>query len=94
MAALGVFGSAVAYTLFYVLLGDFRASQLAVLQWVTPVVGVVEAALWLRHLPSWEKTGSAALIIACAVLLLRLPNDDIGATSERMSPLTLKITPL
>ena len=92
IAVLAIFGSAVAYTLLYILLSGFRASQVAVLQWLTPVVGVGEAAVWLHHLPTWEKAGSAALIVVCAVLLLRMKADDPAITSEGMSPLTLKIT--
>ena len=92
ITVLAIGGSAIAYALFYQLLGTLRASQVAVLQWLTPVIGVLEAALWLQHWPSWEKAGAAALVIACAVLLLRIRTDSPDITSGDVSPLTLKIT--
>jgi drug/metabolite transporter (DMT)-like permease len=92
VVTLAISGSAVAYMLFYSLLRGFRASQIAILQWLTPVVGVGEAAIWLRHFPSWEKAASAVAIVVCAVLLLRMKPDDPTEAPQGISPLTFKIT--
>ena len=92
VAALGILWSAIAYLIFYALLGPLRASQVAVMQWLTPVVGVIEAAVWLRHLPEWGKAAGAALAVICAVLMLRMPADASSPSEDDPTPLTLKIT--
>lgn len=84
---LGVFGSAAAYCLFYSALQDLKASQISVVQWLIPAVGIAETALWFRHLPEWASLAGGLLAIGCAVTLLY-------ASKQDDSTLTLQITNL
>jgi drug/metabolite transporter (DMT)-like permease len=88
LVLLGLTGSAAAYLIFYRLLRYYRASQISAVQWLIPVVGVTETAIWLRHLPAWDSVAGGALAVACGVLLLRVHPGELDGSD----PLTLKIT--
>ncbi len=82
---LGVFGSAAAYCLFYVALRDLKVSQVSVVQWLIPAVGILETAILFRHLPEWGSLAGGMLAIGSAVVLLY-------DSKEGDTPLTLQIT--
>ena len=82
---LGAFGSAGAYCLFYVALRDLKVSQVSVVQWLIPAVGILETAILFRHLPEWGSLAGGMLSIGSAVVLLY-------AAKQGDTPLTLQIT--
>lgn len=83
--SLGVPGSAVAYYLFYSALQAVKASQIAVVQWLIPAVGIAETALLFRHLPEWGSLAGGLLAIGSAITLLY-------ASKQGDTTLTLQIT--
>ena len=82
---LGAFGSAGAYCLFYVALRDLKVSQVSVVQWLIPAVGILETAILFKHLPEWGSLAGGMLSIGSAVVLLY-------AAKQGDTPLTLQIT--
>ena len=85
VVVLGIFGSAAAYCLLYASLRELRASQVAVVQWLIPAVGIVETACWFRHLPEWGSLAGGLLAIGSAIAILQAPK-------QGDAPLTLQIT--
>ncbi len=83
--SLGLFGSAIAYFLFYSCLLEENAVSVSVIQWLLPVVGISETSLVFHHLPPWDAVAGGLLAIACVLITLRS-----GADTDR--PLTLRIT--
>jgi len=82
LAFLTVFGSVIAFTVYYWLLGKMHAYQLSTLNLVVPVVAMGEGALLLRErLP--------VLMIAACVLILVSVATVLRAENE--SPLTLGV---
>ncbi len=85
--ALGIFGGAIAYSGFYWLLLNANPSQAATVQWLVPVVGVGETAVWLRHLPPWDSAFGGIVAVASTLFMFSNSRQDDG-------PLTLEITSL
>jgi drug/metabolite transporter (DMT)-like permease len=83
--ALGILASALAHCGFYWLLANTDPSQAAAVQWLVPVVGLIESAILLRHLPPWDSLLGGIVSVSSAILMFRSP-------IQGDSPLTLKIT--
>jgi drug/metabolite transporter (DMT)-like permease len=71
LICLGLAGSAISYLILYRLLCYYRASQITAVQWLIPIVGVLETAVMFRRLPAWDSCAGAALAVVCAVFILR-----------------------
>jgi len=82
---LAVLGNALAYPLYYWLLGQLESFQLTAVAWAVTVVGVAEGLFWLRGTPSWRILAGIAITLASLAALLRSRRGDD-------SPLTLRVT--
>ncbi len=63
--------TAAAYPLYYRLLQTLEPAQLAVSEWLQTLVAIFESAVLMHQRPGWPMVGAAAVLIGCAVLLLR-----------------------
>lgn len=73
---LSVFGSVVAFTLYFWLLKQMEPYKLATLQLVVPVIAVGEGFALLREPLSWTMLGGAGVVLASVVLVLRVRGDE------------------
>jgi drug/metabolite transporter (DMT)-like permease len=64
LAYLSVFGSAMTFTLYYWLLRHVRASHVALIAYVTPVIAVVTGVLFLDEPLTTRVLVGGALVIA------------------------------
>ena len=71
VAALGLLGSALAYVLFFRLIGDIGATRAQTVSLLVPLFGVLWSTLFLAEPLTWRLLGSGALIIGGTVLVIR-----------------------
>ena len=79
---LTVFGSVIAFSVYYWLLGKMQAYQLSTINLVVPVVAMAEGALLLRERLPVLMIAACVLVIASVAVVLR---------AEDESPLTLRV---
>jgi drug/metabolite transporter (DMT)-like permease len=68
--------TAVAYPLYYRLLQSLEPAQLAISEWLQTLVAISESAILLHVRPGWPMLGAAAVLVGCAVALLRGDSDQ------------------
>ena len=71
LLTLGILISGITLPLLYWLLTEVEAWHAALLQWISTLVAVAEAALFLRFRPSFEELVGAVCIIGATLWLLR-----------------------
>ena len=90
LAFLVVFGSVLAFSLYYWLLARMHPYQLATITLVTPVIAMAEGALLFREPAPWLMIGAAALVLASVAVVLRAEDD--GSLSLELNPRRTEIT--
>ena len=73
---LAVFGAAVAFPLYYWLLGRTESFELTAVQWVVTVLGVAEGLVLVREAPSLRMGAGTAIVAASLATLCRAGNGD------------------
>jgi drug/metabolite transporter (DMT)-like permease len=74
---LAVVGGAPAYTAYFWLLQRLQAFQVATLQWIEPLVAMIEAALFLRLRLSFSMlAGSVVTLVSVLIVMLARADDD------------------
>ncbi|AXC15891.1 Permease of the drug/metabolite transporter (DMT) superfamily [Acidisarcina polymorpha] len=81
-----IFGSVLAFPLYYWLLRHLQSYQVTSSQWVVTLVGVAEGLILLHETPTWRAVAGMALMAASLAVLWR--NKPGGDT-----PLTIQIMP-
>ena len=76
LAFLTVFGSAVAFSVYYWLLGKMPAYQLSTINLVVPIIAMAEGALLLRERVPLLMIGAAALVLMSVATVLRAEHDE------------------
>jgi drug/metabolite transporter (DMT)-like permease len=75
---LTVFGSVVAFSLYYWLLGSMRAYQLSTVNLVVPIVAMTEGALLLREAVPLVMVGCAVLVLVSVAVVLRAEDEEVA----------------
>jgi putative membrane protein PagO len=83
LAVLGVLGSALPYVLYFWLLHRVEAYQLATVQWIVPLVGLVETAIFLRIGLSSSIIAGAVVTLGCVLVVTRARQEDDNTVSLR-----------
>lgn len=73
---LAVFGSAIAFSLYYWLLAEMQAYQLSTTNLVVPIVAIAEGALFLREPVPLIMIGAALLVLIAVASVLRAETDE------------------
>jgi probable blue pigment (indigoidine) exporter len=75
---LAVVGGALAYATYFWLLQRLEAYQVGTLQWVEPLVAILESALFLRLGLSFKMIAGSLITLVCLVLVMRarVADDD------------------
>jgi len=76
LAFLTIFGSVIAFSVYYWLLGKMQAYQLSTINLVVPIVAMAEGALLLRERLPVLMVGAAVLVLVSVATVLRA--DDEG----------------
>lgn len=76
---LTIFASAIAYSLFYWLLGTMDAYRLSTANLVVPIVAMAEGALLLQEPLPLAMVGSAALVLISVAIVLRAENEGVAS---------------
>ena len=82
---LSIFGSVVAFTVYFWLLKQVEPYKLATMQLIVPLVAVTEGALLLHEALTWRMLAGAAIVLASVLMVMRVrPEDEqlITLTSE------------
>jgi drug/metabolite transporter (DMT)-like permease len=69
MLALGVLGTAIAFTVYYKLLERANASYVSMTTYMIPVFGVILGAIFLNEAVTWERVGGCALILVGVMIV-------------------------
>jgi drug/metabolite transporter (DMT)-like permease len=83
LVVLGVWGGAAPYVLYFWLLQRAEAYQLATVQWIVPLVGLVESAVSLRIGLSYSIIGGAVVTLGSALVVTRARLEDDNTVSLR-----------
>jgi drug/metabolite transporter (DMT)-like permease len=83
VVVLGVLGSAVPYVLYFWLLQRVEAYQLATVQWIVPLAGLVESAAFLRIGLSYSIIAGAVVTLGCVLVVTRARQEDDNTVSLR-----------
>jgi drug/metabolite transporter (DMT)-like permease len=75
---LTVFGSVVAFSIYYWLLSNMRAYQLSTVNLVVPIVAMAEGALLLREAVPLVMVGSAVLVLVSVAMVLRAEDEEVA----------------
>lgn len=70
-ATLGLVVNAAGYGLYYTLLRSLEPAQLAVTQWLQPLVAIGESAWMLGRTPGWMMSVAGLVLVTCTILRLR-----------------------
>lgn len=73
---LAVFGSVIAFSLYYWLLASMQAYQLSTTNLVVPIVAIAEGALFLREPVPLVMIGAALLVLIAVGSVLRAESDE------------------
>lgn len=73
---LAVFGSVIAFSLYYWLLARMEAYQLSTTNLVVPIVAIAEGALFLREPVPLVMLGAALLVLIAVAVVLRAENNE------------------
>jgi len=73
---LAVFGSVIAFSLYYWLLAHMEAYQLSTTNLVVPIVAIAEGALFLREPVPLTMVGAALLVLIAVAVVLRAESDE------------------
>jgi drug/metabolite transporter (DMT)-like permease len=73
---LTIFGSVVAFSVYYWLLGKMQAYQLSTINLVVPIIAMAEGALLLRESVPLLMIGAAALVLVAVATVLRADDDE------------------
>lgn len=73
---LAVFGSVIAFSLYYWLLVHMQAYQLSTTNLVVPIVAIAEGALFLREPVPLVMLGAALLVLIAVAVVLRAENNE------------------
>jgi putative membrane protein PagO len=80
---LAVVGGAIAYAIYFWLLQRLSAHQVATVQWVEPLVAILESAVFLRIGLSISMIAGAGVTLVCLWLVLRARSEDDDTVSLR-----------
>jgi drug/metabolite transporter (DMT)-like permease len=75
---LTVFGSVVAFSLYYWLLRNMRAYQLSTVNLVVPIVAMAEGALLLREAVPLVMVSCAVLVLVSVAMVLRAEDEEVA----------------
>jgi drug/metabolite transporter (DMT)-like permease len=87
---LTVFGSVVAFSLYYWLLGSMRAYQLSTVNLVVPIVAMAEGALLLREAVPLVMVGCAVLVLVSVAMVLRAEEEEVAMLGLVVPEMELK----
>ena len=73
---LTIFGSIVAFSVYYWLLGEMHAYQLSTINLVVPIIAMAEGALLLRERVPLLMMGAGALVLVAVATVLRAEDDQ------------------
>jgi len=80
---LSVFGSVIAFTLYYWLLRRMEPYRLAIMQLLLPIVAVSEGALLLREALTWQMAVAFVIVLGSVVVVMRSSEMDEKPVSLR-----------
>lgn len=85
---LTIFGSIIAFSVYYWLLGKMHAYQLSTINLVVPIIAMAEGALLLRERVPLLMIGAGALVLVAVATVLRAEDDqaavlNLGAQAEQ-----------
>jgi drug/metabolite transporter (DMT)-like permease len=80
---LGVLGAALPYVLYFWLLQKWEAYQLATVQWIVPLVGLVETAVALRIGLSYTILAGSLVTLGSVLMVMRARLEDDNTVSLR-----------
>ncbi len=75
LAVTGMAG-AVGFVLYYWLLREMEAYQVATLQWTAPLVAIIEGVVAMRASPPWSVLAGAVVVLGCTVVTICIPSGD------------------
>jgi drug/metabolite transporter (DMT)-like permease len=81
VAFLVVVAGAPAYATYVWLLQALEAYQVGTVQWIEPLVAILESALFLRLGLSFSMVGGSLVTLACLVLVMRARGEDDNTVS-------------
>jgi drug/metabolite transporter (DMT)-like permease len=81
VAFLAVVGGAVAYATYFWLLERMEAHQVATLQWIQPLVAILESALFLRIGLSFRMVAGSLIALLCVLLVVHARAEDDNPVS-------------
>jgi drug/metabolite transporter (DMT)-like permease len=81
VAFLAVVGGAVAYATYFWLLERMEAHQVATLQWIQPLVAILESALFLRIGLSFRLVAGSLIALLCVLSVARARAEDDDTVS-------------
>lgn len=77
LAFLTIFGSVVAFSIYYWLLNSMHAYQLSTTNLVVPVVAMAEGALLLQEKVPLAMAGAAVVVLVSVAIVLRADDDEV-----------------
>ncbi len=78
---LGLLGSALAYGLYYFIMGNWGATRTTLVTYMLPAVGLTLGAVFLQEVVDWRILAGSALIV-CGVVLASLVRSTRSATVD------------
>jgi drug/metabolite transporter (DMT)-like permease len=81
IAFLALVGGALAYATYFWLLQRLEPYQLGTLQWIEPLVAIVESALFLRLGLSFAMLAGSMITLVCLVFVMRARAEDDNTVS-------------
>jgi len=87
---LTIFGSVVAFSLYYWLLGTMQAYQLSTTNLVVPVIAMAEGALLLRERVPLLMVASALLVLVSVAIVLRADDEQVTSLKLESPEIELK----
>ena len=91
---LTIFGSVIAFSVYYWLLGEMHAYQLSTINLVVPIIAMAEGALLLRERVPLLMIGAGALVLVAVATVLRAEDDqaavlNLGAQAQQPTKLPI-----
>jgi drug/metabolite transporter (DMT)-like permease len=90
LAFLTVFGSVIAFSIYYWLLRSVHAYQLSTTNLVVPVVAMAEGALLLQEKVPLAMAGAAVVVLVSVAIVLRAEDDEVPSMQLNSSSMRIE----